>query len=568
MPDGWSLLLDLVITLSAALLLGVLFEKLRQSAIVGYLLAGGLVGPSAAGWVKGANAVQTLSELGVALLLFTIGLEFSFRRLVRSGKVALLGGALQILFVIGAVTGLAVSAGQPLKTAFALGAIISLASTAVVLRLLKDRNELDSNHGKASIGVLLTQDIAVVPLVMLVTAMGVSAASAGAKGATPPGALALNVTLLIAALFLLISLVLPRLLDAKSFAKNRELPILTAICTCMAATWGAYAAGLSPALGAFIAGMLLAESPFADQIRADVAPLKTLFVTLFFASIGMFLNFGFIAQHWGVVAIGVVVVMVGKALLTAGALIPFNTSIVGSLAAGITLSQVGEFSFVLAKVANSGGLLSEYLFQLVISVSVLTLMLTPMVVAAAPKWARRLAIQIARVTPLEMRDLAERERGEKRELSGHAIIVGFGEAGKAAAKEIDGVFRDLMIVDIDPGYVRTAKERGYRATLGDATHADILLHARLPEAKAMIVALPDVRLTRIILRIAKMHAPHVPVAVRSRYHVFADELDMTGADLVVDEEVVVGQTLGARLRGFLSNNDSIPAVDTPGISQR
>ncbi len=548
MTDGWSLLADLVVTLTAALVLGVIFEKLKQNAIIGYLLAGVLVGPSTTAWVSSPNDVQTLSEFGVALLLFTLGLEFSLRRLVRLGKVAILGGLIQILLVIVVFTGGGMALGLELKTAVTLGAIASLASTAVVLRLLADTGDIDTLHGRSSVGILLMQDIAVVPLVMMVTIMGGQAASeAGGKGSLPIGQLLINSGLLIAIMFLVVTVVLPRLLDASAFARNRELPILTAIATCMASAWGAHEAGLSPALGAFLAGMLLAETKFAEQIRSDVFPLRTLFVTLFVASIGMVLNVPFLGQHIGLVAVGLVAVLVLKALFTFAAVKPFLPSHLAAVAVAITLCQVGEFSFVLAKIGRSNGLLSEFLFQLVVSVSVASLILTPTIVTFAPKVARFLSLKL-----FNIKKMAEEERKDRRGLRNHVLLIGFGEAGQAAAQQLHDSNVKVLVMDIDHRLVTEAEERGMLGVLGDASQNSNLLHAGAPEAKAIIIALPDFRVSMMIISHLQLVAPHVPIIVRARYHRFADELDMSGAEIVVDEETLVGLKLGDRVVELLS----------------
>lgn len=556
MEGGWDLLLDLLVTLSSALFLGILFEKLRQSAVVGYLIAGVIVGPSAAAWVRNADQVGKLAELGVALLLFTIGLEFSWRRLVRLGPVAFVGGGLQIALVLLAVMGIAMALGVPLQGAFALGAVASLASTAVVLRLLKDHNDLDSGHGKSAIGILLAQDIAVVPLVMTITLMG---GISSAKGGGGVGQTLMNAVLLVAALVLLVSLVLPRLLDAKTVAKNRELPILIAIATCFSATWGAHAAGLSAALGAFLAGMLLADTPFADQIRSDVNPLKTLFLTLFFASIGMVLDVTFVVQNAGLVMGTLVGIMLLKAALTAAACKPFVPSIVSCTAVGILLAQIGEFSFVLADLAHESKLITSFHFQLVIAVSVLSLILTPYLVVNAAPWARWLAIRI-----IPTRALAQSERVPSEALAGHVILVGFGEAGQRAAEFLGEQHLTVLVMEVNPRLVTLAKQRGYRGMVADATQSSNLLHAHLLGAACLVIATPEPITGGMIAGVAKSVAPEVPVVIRARYHIMAEELNIKGADLVVDEETVVGEQLGAKAlicAGRLAPKEEAPAGD-------
>lgn len=567
MPAGWHFLSDLLITLGAALILGLLLERLRQNAIVGYLLAGTLVGPSVTGWVRDAEAVATLSEIGVALLLFTIGLEFSLQRLKRLGKVAILGGSLSVALIIFVIFGIAYSFGVPWKAALVMGMIASLGSTAIVLRILKDSSELDATHGKASVGVLLMQDVLMVPLVLGVTVLGGLSAGGSGKGSVAPGQLLLNTGLLVIALVVLVNILMPRVLDARAFARNRELPILTAVTVCMGATIGAQWAGLSPALGAFLAGVLLAETRFSEQFRADIDSLRTLFVTLFFASIGMIVDVRFLAQHWALVLVGTAVVILLKAVLTFAAIKPFTPSIVGGIAAGIALSQIGEFSFVLAKIAEGAGLLDEFQYQAIISISVATLFLTPLLVTGAPKWARRFAMRV-----LPGRIVAEAERVARLEWKGHVVLVGYGEAGQSVARTLDQHAEHqvkILVMDLDPKLVQQAEECSYRGALSDASQASNLLHARLPEAAMLVIALPDARVTRMIISQAQMIAPHVPVVVRARYHIHAAELDMMGARVVVDEEGLVGKRIADKVFRLLNPKEELPALESDdGVSSR
>ncbi|MCP4711659.1 MAG: cation:proton antiporter, partial [Planctomycetes bacterium] len=380
--DLWTVLLDILILLLAALVLGALCERLKQSAILGYLLAGTLLGPNALGWMPNNLAVSTIAELGVALLLFTIGLEFSWRRLRNIGPIALGGGTLQVLLTGALSAAVCLMFGLGGRGSIVVGSAIALSSTACVLRLLVNRAEIDSIHGRNSLGILLLQDIAIVPLVLVVTILGDRRSDGHIiweLGKTVGMAVLLGVML-----YLLLNFIVPRLLRAKEAARNRELPILLAIVTAAGSAWLSHKLGLSPVFGAFIAGMLLAASPFATQIRADVAPLRTLFVTLFFSSIGMLSNPAWILEHWAMVAATVAAVVFGKAVIVSAVALLFRFAPVHAAATGICLAQVGEFSFVIAGVARHGKLISGDLFELIISVTIVTLFLTPYLIAVAP----------------------------------------------------------------------------------------------------------------------------------------------------------------------------------------
>lgn len=301
----WNLLAEILLLISTAFVLGALAQRLKQSPILGYLMAGTIIGPL----LFNSRAVFDVAELGVALLLFSIGLEFSFRRLKSMGIVALVGGSLQVVMTLGIFTGL-LSIFMPVKSAVALGAIATLSSTAVVLRVLVDRAEIDSVRGRNALGILLFQDIAVVPLVILVSVL-----SKGNSGG--PFLILLLKTLGSAAgiaivFYLLFYRVFPLMMSSSGIFANRELFVLLTIAAAIGSIWAAHSLNLSPALGAFLAGMLLGESPYATQIRADIGSIRTLFVTLFFTSVGMLADPRWFASHWPLVFMWLSVVLAVK----------------------------------------------------------------------------------------------------------------------------------------------------------------------------------------------------------------------------------------------------------------
>jgi CPA2 family monovalent cation:H+ antiporter-2 len=443
----WSTLLDVLVLLLAALALGALCESLKQSAILGYLLAGTLLGPNALNWMPSHEAVENIAELGVALLLFTIGLEFSWRRLLTIGPIALGGGTVQVL-VTGALTAaVCLALGLDGRGAVAIGAVVALSSTACVLRVLISRAEIDSVYGRNSLGILLLQDMAMVPLVLVVAMLG--------REGTLLEILwqigrAVGAAVVIAGgLYLLLKYVVPLLLGSDAVSRNRELPVLLAIVTALGSTWAAHWLGLSPALGAFIAGMLLAESPFSTQIRADVSSLRTLFVTIFFSSIGMLADPAWALRHWPLVTAVVAAVVMGKAAVLGAVARLFRSPAGHALATGICLAQVGEFSFVLAGVARDGNVISADLFKLMVSATIATLFLTPYLVAAAPRLAaaatRRAGRGRAAAAPPE--PLAEPE-GEG---GGQIVIIGFGPAGRRVAEALLRRYRErIVVVELSP----------------------------------------------------------------------------------------------------------------------
>jgi CPA2 family monovalent cation:H+ antiporter-2 len=538
MEGTWSTLFDIVVTLITALSFGVLCEKLRQTAILGYLIAGVLIGPAALGWVN-STEVAPIAELGVALLLFTIGLEFSLRDLMRLGRGPFLAGVLQIVLTLVVTAAIAHAVGQTREAALTLGAVVALSSSALCLRVLKDRQELDTLYGKSVLAVLLLQDMALIPLVLMVETLG-SARSDVEMLARLGGSLA-SAAALVAVMFLLFMLVLPRVLDQRAFVQNRDLAIVLAACTCAAAAWSAHAVGLSPALGAFLAGTMLGESKFAHQIQADVVPLRALFVTLFFASIGMLADPGWVAEHWTWVAAALVVVTIGKAGLALMSVAPFVPSLVASAAAALALANIGEFSFVLAQLGRVTGVLDEGLFQLILSTSILTLIVGAFLVPAAPRSARSLCKRVFPARLLAQRERLGHARGQA--MAGHVVLVGYGDAGQAAARGLTAQGRPILVLDLNPRFAELAQMHGHAVHVGDATQPYHLGAAHLSAAACLVIAVPDDRSARLIANLARLLDANLPIVARARHHAFVEDILGGGADEVVDEEVEMGRLL-------------------------
>ena len=557
----WTALLDVLILLLAAMLLGALCERLKQSAILGYLLAGTLLGPNALNWMPSHKAVTTIAELGVALLLFTIGLEFSWRRLRRIGSIALGGGTVQVLLTGGLTAGVCLALGLGGRPALAVGAMIALSSTACVLRLLVNRAEIDGVPGRNALGILLLQDIAVVPLVLLVTALGgegsASAVQIGWELARAGGV----ALLLVAGLFVVLNHVVPPLLGTHAAARNRDLPIMLAIVTALGAAWASHKLGLSPALGAFVAGLLLAESPFATQIRADVASLRTLFLTLFFSSIGMLSNPEWVLEHWATVAAVVAAIVGGKAIVVSGVARLFRSAPGHAVATGLCLAQVGEFSFVLAEVARHGGLIDGDLFDLLIASTIGTLFVTPYLVAAAPHLAAAVSKLSGRPPHVLHATSDDAALTPEAELKGHIVIVGFGPAGQQIAEALMPQHKSLLVVvELNSKSANIARTYGLRTYIGDATRAEVLEHLHLGAAQAVAVTLPDPATARQVIRQIRALAPQTPIVARARYHVYRWDLRFAGAQVVIDEEEQVGLHMASAVMDRLQTIEPKPEL--------
>ncbi len=542
--DTWQPLIDIVILLLAALVLGTVAEWLRQNAIVGYLVAGTLVGPHVLGLVEDSDQMHLIAELGVALLLFTIGLEFSFDRLKKLGRIALAIGSLQIIITAAVFTGIAALFGWDAKGAVVVGLMVAMSSTACVIRLLQDRAVLDTVYGRHALGVLLVQDVAVVPILVLISAM-----SKGGDVAAALGTLGLAVIaglVMLGVFYLLSSQLVARALHLHQWARNRELPVLLAIVMALGATIIAHRLHLSPALGAFVAGMLLGGSPFAVQIRSDVGAIKTVLVTLFFASIGMLGNPAWALQNAPLV-IGVVgLIVVFKAALLVGILRGLRQPTGIGLATGLCLAQVGEFSFVIAQIAAGTELIDTTTFELTVTSTILTLFLTPYLVRAAPLAAR--AIERRR-----RRAIAPTPAPDARSDAGPPILlVGFGPAGQRVAEALLADHHDqLIVVDSNPRNLKMAESYGLGTQVGDATRHEVIEHAGVEHAVAVVITIPDADAARQVIHLVRQLNPNATVLARARYHVFRWELQFAGAHVVVDEEDQLGMALATRVESVL-----------------
>ncbi len=544
--DIWTLLSDVVLLLSACLVMGGVFSRLGQSPLVGYLLAGMFLGgPGSFHLVKSEHEIEAIAELGVSLLLFSLGLEFSITRLKKLGPVPLVGGVLQVVLTLLAAAGIAYLFGYGSSEATAIGAMVALSSTAVVLRTLMERHELETPYGSNALGVLLVQDIAVVPLAILISLLA---------GGDDTGSVITNIgrVLAVAAgliigLYLLLNVVAYYALNALELARNRELTILLSAVTGLGSAWAAHQAGLSPALGAFVAGMFLGSSPYATQVRADISPLRVLLLTLFFGSAGMIADPIWIVQNALMLWITVVILLTLKFVVITLIFLSFRNLLQTSLATAVCLSQVGEFAFVLGRIAGDAGVITEATLNLFVSVTIVSLFLSPFLVAKA----NRIARWILKLFPKAI--TASSRTSQHETPHPDVLIVGFGPAGQIAGRA--AVERNLVtaVIDINRSNIRKAGQLGMHGQVGDASQFDVLEHSHIGSVKVVVITLPNVRSTIAISDIIRQLAPQAHIIVRSRYQRDCDEMLSSGADIVFGDELEVGQQIGNHLCDWISN---------------
>jgi len=534
--DIWFFLMEMVMLLGGAFFLGALAQYLRQSPIVGYLLAGTIVGPL----LFNASAVNQAAELGVSLLLFSIGLEFSFNHLRKMGRIAFVGGTIQVIATVALVTLVMVTL-VAFSQAITMGAIVALSSTAVVLRVLVDRAEIDSVRGRACLGILLLQDIAIVPLVLMVTLFTSTAPEISI--AMHMLKITASIVGLAAVLYLLLYRVVPTLLSGKALFANRELSVLLATTVGLGAAWASHAIHISPALGAFVAGMLLGESPFATQIRADIGALRTIMVTLFFASIGMLVKPHWFITHMHWIIMVAVLIFILKTVIIYGVGRIFGLDNRQALATGITLGQIGEFSFVLAATARGGGILDNNTFDLIVSVTIVLMFAAPYMATFAVPLSNRLFSLPSRYIPKA--DF----HGQPNAMTpnNRVLVIGLGPSGLQVVHALIKKQLEPVVIDVNPHSRRVAQQMDIKVHLGDAANEEVLMHADLQEVCMAVVTVPDPRTAVRIIRMLRSLRPQLSIAARCRYNRHLADLEKAGADIVIDEESTVGQMLTQRI---------------------
>jgi len=543
--DLWTLLGNIVVLLAASLLLGGLLSRFGQSPLVGYLVAGMLLGgPGSLHVVGSESEIEAVAELGVALLLFSLGLEFSIERLKKLGMLSLVGGALQVVMTIVAGAGVAYLCGLQAAEAVAVGALISLSSTAVVLRTLMDRNELEMPHGRNSLAVLLTQDIAVVPLAILMTLL--AGGGSAAEVAWDTGKLMLMAAALVLGLFLL-NKVAVLVLGALTLQRNRELTIIFAIVTGLGSAWAAHSVGLSPALGAFVAGMLLGSSVFATQVRADVSSLRIVLLTLFFGAAGMVADPVWIFQNWHIVAMVTLAVTAGKLFIIWAIFQLLGQTARVSSATGLCLAQIGEFAFVLGSIGVAGGVVAPETYALIVSVTIVSFFLSAALVPAAPHFGNRVAMLFGAKPVVYEENTATN--------GPDVVIIGFGPAGEIAAQPFIDRDYQLTVIDLNRKGVHRAEQLGFHGVVGDATQSDVLEHAHIAQAKAVVITVPHHASAMTILGQVRHLAPHAHVVVRSRYQLHTSDFVAAGAHAVVGDEEQVAASLAGHLSQWLESQE-------------
>ena len=547
--EEMPILRDLTVIIAVGMAVAVALSLLRLPTAAGLLAAGALMGPGGFGLVESIESIHTLAEIGVILLLFSIGLEFSLDRLARIAGLVAVGGALQVGLTVAATMGIALGLGYSTEKAVLFGFIVSLSSTAIVLRSLNERGEIDAPHGRFIVGALLFQDLAVVPMMLVIPLLGGDAGKEGS--AAVPILIALGkAAVVVVATMLVARRIVPVLFQWVDRARSREVFLLAVLSICIATAWLTSMAGLSLALGAFLGGIVVAGTVYGSRALGDILPLRDVFMSVFFVSLGMLFDPAAVVEHPLVITLLVIGFVLGKALLAAFAALAMRFPARVAFLSGLGLGQFSEFGFVLVNVAAGAGVVTITETREILAAGILSMFLTPVVVMLSP----RLAAGARLLRPLErligVRGIDECAP-QHEHITGHVLVVGYGVAGRLLSDALAAVEVPYLILELNADAVRKATADGQPIYYGDVTNEEALLHARAAEARAAVILINDREAAERAVDTLRRVAPAVPILLRTRYLSTGPALVARGASDIVFEEVEAGvEMLGRVLRKF------------------
>jgi len=525
-----AFLKSLVIILAVSALVVFILGRLRISSVVGFLTAGIILGPHGLQLIREVADVELFAEIGIILLLFTIGLEFSLKNLLTLRRAIFGGGFSQVLMTAMAVALLSyLFLHHRMNVAIFDGFLVSLSSTAIVMKILHDRGEIYTPHSRMSLGMLIFQDLCVVPLMLLVPIL-----SGNGGGITAIAYLIFKSSIVIGVVLFAANWGVPHILHQVVSTRSRDLFVITILLLCLSTALLTSLLGLSLALGAFLAGIVISESEYASQAISDMLPFKESFTGLFFISIGMLLDISFLQRNLLTVVIMVLVILIIKIVTVTLSASVLGQSLRGSIQTGFYLSQIGEFSFILAVAGKANGLITEETYQIFLSSAILTMIATPFMISASPTLASGIiSLPISRRLD-RMRRGIEKDVHIRR--TAHVLIVGFGMNGRNLARVLRDSEIPYVILELNNSTVRKMKKKGEPIYYGDGTSREVLHKLGVDAAKILVIAISDAPSTRRIVRIARKENPDLHIIVRTRYVAEVDHLIDMGANEVIPEE--------------------------------
>jgi CPA2 family monovalent cation:H+ antiporter-2 len=530
----YGVLANLLVIFTASIAVVFVFHQFRLPSIAGFLVAGAIIGPYGLNLISDIGTVQALAEIGIVLLLFTIGIEFSLVHLVSMRRLMFLAAPIQVGGVLVIAWLGAMLLGLSWQQGVFWGFLFSLSSTAIVLKALAERGDSDSIHGRATIGILVFQDLAVVPMMLLTPILGGQSDGNWQAILLTLGESILVVALVIAGAWYLVPKVLGHIVRSRS----RELFLLTIIVSCLGIAWLSSLGGLSLALGAFIAGLVISESEYSHQAMAEVLPFRDSFNSLFFVSIGVLMDWRVLLAHPLPVIGLLVAVLLVKFAAGAGAVLLAEVPVRSAIMVGVALAQVGEFSFLLAQQGQEAGFLRGDPYQIFLAVSVLSMIVTPFLMQWSPHLARRAEAwqRLRHWLPGRTTTHVLQTEGKQIRIKDHVIIVGYGLNGRNLARVLGETEIPYLALDLDGDIVSREAKHGVPVYYGDGTNPNVLRHMKIEDARVLVVAISDPFITRRAVQVAKGLNSKLHVVVRTRYLRELEELHQLGADDVVPEE--------------------------------
>ena len=535
-PDQMDqhLFVDLAIVIVAAFAGGMAARLIRAPVILGYLALGMIIGPHILGVVETAEAVQTLAEIGVVLLVFTIGIEISFRDVYRLGRVVMVGGVLQILATTWVMVPIGFLLGFSLETSVLLGMVVSLSSTMVVLKTLSDRGELHSLHGRLLTGFLLVQDLAFVPMIAILPALN----GDGHSVLQETGLGLLKAVIVLSATVLLGIRVIPWLMERITRVGSREIFVLTVVATAFAIAAVTEYVGLSAALGAFVAGLMLSQSDFGHRALAEITPMKDIFAALFFASLGMLTDPMFVVENYVAVLAIVGSVLVLKFVITAGLVRGFGYLPGTALTTGFGMVQIGEFSFLLVAAAFAMGVADQSFHSLVVVSAVITMGIAPAIIAGSSRAVESLGRRFRTLQPYRLGNPHSEVRVPN--LGGHVIVCGLGRVGALVAQVLQEYGIPFIAVDLDPYVLEHWKSQGYFTIHGSSGSVEVLRAARIQQASILVVTTGDPVSTWVTAEHALQLRPDQDIVARVHSREEGERLLEMGVQEVVWPQMETG----------------------------
>ncbi len=535
--DSMTLIIDIVIIISASFLFGIFAHKLKQSVIIAYIFVGILVGPHGLGLINMVGEVNSLAEIGVALLMFVIGVEFKFSHVGRIWKIIIFGGIFQITFVMASVYAISISIGYTTFSAVILGMVGAISSTMLVVKILTEKREMNLLHSRIMVGLLIIQDLAVVIMVFFIINF-----EQIAKGNTLDFLKVLGISIAaVAAIVIIGRKLLPKVMYLIVKMKSKEMFLLSIFSFSIGISVTTHLLGLSISLGAFIVGFMLSEAEYNREISAQIRPLKDIFIVIFFVSVGLFIDPKIILNDIPMVFFIVTIMMFGKFIACALPTWVFGYDGKTAVKVGMGMMQIGEFSFVMLTMGKQHGYLSSSLFSSTTAAALISIMLTPLAINQADRVHRFFTKSL----PLGklLRHIPHYKLANKKEnkdkLEGHVIICGFGRSGSTVAKALDKTY-DVVIIDHDIQKLEKIKQLNYKYQYGDAINHHLLIKASIATAQILILTIPDINAKSIATRYAKVYNPEIEVIARGRSEAEKGELQQIGVD-----HVIIPQTLEA-----------------------